>query len=131
LSAAYEPAAADFREIRKQVLAQRKVYEGSYRDVRDKVFAHNEVGGTDQANQLLAKTSVDELKALLGFLHEVHEALWQLFHNGRKPELRNRPFLLKPVQAPPSAQMRPGEKIYREGHTVLGRVVRGVEAEQS
>ena len=129
VSGAFEPKAADFEELRENITAQRRVYEARYRDVRNKVFAHNEVGGIDQANRLLAKTNVDETKALFAFLSELYEALWQLLHNGRKPELRDRHFILKPNPAPPGAQMLPGEKIYREGHAVLGYVVRGVEAE--
>src|SRR5262249_40859532 len=116
VSGAFEPKAEDFRAIRKQVGAQRKIYKVRYQDVRDKVFAHNEVGGIEEANQLRAKTSADELKSLLEFLSEVHEAIWQLLQNGRKPELRNRPFLLKPIPASPGTPMRPGERIYREGH---------------
>ncbi len=115
---AFEPTSHDFRALRKDIKAHRSIYEARYRDVRDKVFAHNEIFDLVEANQLLANTRVDEMKALFGFLHALHEAMWQLFHNGRKPVLS--PSAL-------TVEMWAGGKIFREGERVLGYVVRGLE----
>lgn len=125
---AFEPTASDFRALRREIKAQRVIYEARYRDIRDKVFAHNEIFDLAMANQLLANTRVDEMKALFGFLHALHEALWQLFQNGRKLGLNARAFVLPPTSMA-GAQMLPGEKVFREGQRVLAHVVQGLEAE--
>jgi hypothetical protein len=54
VSDAFEPTTGDFRALRKEIKAQRVIYEARYRDIRDKVFAHNEIFDLDVANQLLA-----------------------------------------------------------------------------
>ena len=128
VSDAFEPTASDLRAFRKKIKAQRVIYEARYRDIRDKVFAHNEIFDLDLANQLLANTSVAEMKAAFGFLHALYETLWQLFHNGRKLGLNARAFVLPPGSMA-GAQMLPGEKVFREGQRVLAHVVRGIEAE--
>jgi hypothetical protein len=128
VSDAFEPTASDLRALRKEIKAQRVIYEARYRDIRDKVFAHNEVFDLDVANQLLANTSVAEMKAAFGFLHSLYETLWQLFHNGRKLGLNARAFVLPPGSNA-GAQILPGEKVFREGQRVLAHVVRGIEAE--
>jgi hypothetical protein len=71
---AYELTASDVRDIRKQVAHWRRVYEARYRDIRHGVFAHN---GLDRAgaDALMAKTNVEEMKSLFGFLHVLYEAL--------------------------------------------------------
>lgn len=128
VSNAFEPTARDFRALRREIRAQRVIYEARYRDIRDKVFAHNEIFDLDVANQLLANTRVDEMKALFGFFHALHEALWQLLQNGRKLGLNARAFVL-PLTSMAGAQMLPGKKVFREGQHVLAHVVRGLEAE--
>ena len=80
----YELTAIDLRALRKDIKRWRRTYQERYEDVRHKVFAHKEVADTDDANQLLAKTSVDEMKALFGFLSALYSARWQQFHNGLK-----------------------------------------------
>jgi hypothetical protein len=74
VSDAFEPTTGDFRTLRKEIKAQRVIYEARYRDIRDKVFVHNEIFDLDMANQLLANTRVDEMKALFGFPHALHVA---------------------------------------------------------
>lgn len=128
VSDAFEPTTGDFRALRKEIRAQRVIYEARYRDIRDKVFAHNEIFDLDVANQLLANTRVEEMKALFGFLHALHEALWQLIQNGRKLGLNARAFVLPPTSMA-GAQMLPGEKVFREGQRVLAHVVQGLKAE--
>lgn len=128
VSDAFEPTTGDFRALRKEIKAQRVIYEARYRDIRDKVFAHNEIFDLDVANQLLANTRVDEMKALFGFLHALYEALWQLFQNGRKLGLNARAFVLPPSSMA-GAQMLPGEKVFREGQRVLAHVMQGLKAE--
>ncbi len=83
------------------------------------MFAHKEVSDIQEANELLAKTSVDELKELFAFLSALYTALWEQFHNGLKPSLNIRQFVLPPDPAVPRQDTLPGEIVYREGHVAL------------
>jgi hypothetical protein len=115
----HELSAQDIRALRKEIAARRQIYEDRYRKVRHKIFAHKGVSNVQEANELLAKTSVDELKALFAFLSALYSALWELFHNGRKPSLNIRDFVLPPDPPVAHQTMLPGEIVYREGNTAL------------
>jgi hypothetical protein len=117
----YELMPADVRDIRKQVAHWRRVYEARYRDIRHGVFAHK---GLDQAgtDALMAKTNIEEMKSLFGFLHVLYETLWGAYFNGRKPNLTIREFTLTPATPTPVGSMKPGERVFREGHAVLTRL---------
>ena len=104
----------DFRGLRTEVSERRKIYEARYRDVRNKIFAHKELSDRDEMNAVFAKASIDDLKAIFGFLHALHGALWELLHNGRRPELRLPDFELPPTAAEPGRNRTPGEKVARE-----------------
>jgi AbiU2 len=119
---AFTRAALAVRKQAAGVLAEDAaayVYEARYRDIRHGVFAHK---GLDRAGSdaLMAKTNVEEMKSLLGFLHVLYETLWEAYFNGRKPDLTIREFVLPPD--PPVGSMKPGERVFREGHTVLTRL---------
>jgi hypothetical protein len=88
LSDAYEPTPQDFRRLRSHVQKWRKIYVSNYRDLRHKLFAHKEVSDRAETDALLAKTDIRELQRMFAFLGALHEALWELFFNGRRPVLR-------------------------------------------
>jgi hypothetical protein len=46
------------------------------------------------------------MQLLLKFLRQLHEALWELFHNGRKPVLRPRRHSVVNMRRRPSASGR-------------------------
>ncbi len=117
----YELTPADVRDIRKQVAYWRRVYEARYRDIRHGVFGHK---GLDQAgtDALMAKTNIEEMKSLFGFLHVLHGTLWEAYFNGRKPDLAIPEFVLPPAPLHPGGSMKAGERVFREGHAVLTRL---------
>ena len=119
---AFEPSAADFRSLRKEIEGRRKIYKARYSEVRNRVFAHNEVADLGGANTLLEGTTVNETKALFAFLDALDNTLWQLLRNGRRPALKIRPFLLPPSK---TAQQRPGEKIYQQVNAILQQIAFG------
>jgi AbiU2 len=114
VSSAYEPTAADFRLLRKEVTKRRRVYEARYRDVRDKIFAHKELSNTNDANALLAKTNIEEMKGIFAFLYALHDSLWELLFNGRRPVLRIQEFVLPPSSVKVGQAVKPGEKVAHE-----------------
>jgi hypothetical protein len=102
LRTAYVPKPADFRRLRSYVRQWRRVYENNYRDLRRKVFAHKELTDRAAINALFAKTNIREIQRMLVFLSALHEALWQLFENGRKPVLRPHRYSIKRMRDKPS-----------------------------
>ena len=103
----YEPTPMDFRRIRAHIRKRRKTYESNYRDLRNKVFAHKEVSGQAETAALFGKTNIRELQRLLAFLNSLHEALWQLFFNGRKPIHRPFRYSVKRIRNLPFPAARP------------------------
>ena len=118
----YEPTAKDFRVLRKKVGEQRRVYKARYKDIRDKIFAHKELSDENDTSSLFKKTNISEMKAILAFLHALHDALLQLLNNGRKPVLRVCEFDLEPASKVSWQPLKPGEKIAREIAVFLGAV---------
>lgn len=87
LSRAYVPTSEDFRSFRKNVKKWRDIYEGYYRDVRDKFFVHIELSDQSEIDALFAKTKVGELKSMFAFLDSLYKGLWHLYFNGLRPDL--------------------------------------------
>lgn len=84
LAHVYVPTNADFRRLRGHVSKWRKVWRHKYEPIRHQLFAHS--GATPSA-ALTANTKIREVERLLVFLTSLHDALWQLLENGRKPSL--------------------------------------------
>jgi hypothetical protein len=64
---AYVPKADDFRRLRAHVHKRRKTYNEKYSDLRNKVFAHNELTDPTTVSALFAKTNIRELQRLVVF----------------------------------------------------------------
>lgn len=79
------PTASDFSRWRRYVDVRRRLYERSYKDVRNKVFAHK---SRIDVSSFLAKANVRQLGRLLASLERLHDVLWNLLHNGKKPNFR-------------------------------------------
>lgn len=92
---ACEPAADDWRRLRKHIGKWEAVYRTNYRTIRHKVVAHRERITELERTDLFAKTSYVELEKVCAFLDAFHEALWQLYHNGRRPVLKYRRYSLR------------------------------------
>ncbi|MBK8015493.1 MAG: hypothetical protein IPK20_01515 [Betaproteobacteria bacterium] len=120
LESVYVPKASDFRRPRRYVREKRKIYDRSYRDLRRKVFAHRELSERAAVEAHFAGTNIRELQRLFAFLNSFHETMWQLFLNGRKPNLRPRRYSVKRMRDFPSPEER------RKG--VQERIVREAEA---
>lgn len=99
---AYEPKPKDFRRLRAYILKRRRIYESKFEGVRHKFFAHKAASDEAEIAALFGKIKVSELQQLVAFLLSLHEALWQLFINGRKPVLRPSRYSIKRMRAIPS-----------------------------
>lgn len=85
---AYVPDPADFQRLRRYAQIKRLVYEKAYEKIRHKIFAHSGVVSRQKSDELFSKTNIMELQRLVLSLSELHESLWQLYINGRKPSIR-------------------------------------------
>lgn len=100
----YVPTDDDFKRLEKYVSKYRKIYEDRYQNIRHKRYAHKEVLNQDDVYKLFAQTNIPEIQKLLTFLNRLHEALWQLFHNGRKPTFRKTKYSVKSIMKKIQAQ---------------------------
>jgi len=89
---AFEPQVSDLRGLKRALAPYKVKYEQVYGDIRDYVFAHKILKDRERVTDLFAKTKIGELDEILYFLNDLMEALWQLFQNGRKPELGVRTY---------------------------------------
>jgi hypothetical protein len=120
----------DVGAMRKAVAAWRKIYEARYRDIRHGVFAHKGLNQAD-THLLMAQTNIDEMKAMFGFLHSLHTTLWELYNNGRRPDLAPVTFVTEPMHRYPSGSLKAGERIYLNGRDVLFDMLSVEEADRS
>lgn len=82
---AYVPKKCDFKRLQSFADKHRAIYNRCYADLRNKFFAHRE---RIDSTATFANAEVRVLGQLLVFLRQLHDALWQLLMNGRKPVLR-------------------------------------------
>lgn len=118
-----EPTPSAFRDLRKQVSKLRRIYELRYRDLRNTVIAHAVAVDPTDVAPIAAKANINELKRLLSSLLSLHQALFDLFWNGRPPVLRRIRYSAK-VRKGLSSQARPHERIVAEVEQVLRAVAR-------
>jgi hypothetical protein len=114
----HELTADDVRLIKKQIGVRRHIYQERYRAVRDQ-FAHHGLPDLGQREEVFARTNVEEMKDLFGFLYALHDALWEAFQNGFAPVVKTYKFVLPPSPAIHGRRLAPGERVFRDGHTML------------
>jgi hypothetical protein len=122
----YEPTQDDFRRLRKHVARRKNAYMGAYRDIRRKVYAHRELVSQPDLDALFSQTTISGLKGMVIFLSELHETLWELYHNGRKPVLRQQPHSLRRFMVGRSPRYMQGtlqERIVRDTQRLLTEMI--------
>ena len=71
---------------------------------------------------MFAKTNIVEWQTIMLFFQSLHTALWQLFHNGIKPDLREHPPAIADMirnRIPAGHQVPPHVKVVREAADFL------------
>jgi len=58
-----------------------------YRQIRHRYYAHRPLKDAHLIWDLFQQTNKKELSEILGFLCDVKAAIWQLYYNGKKPDL--------------------------------------------
>ncbi len=126
---AYEPTPNDFRTLRAHIKKARRIYERRYRELRNRVYAHTVAHGQAEVAPLAAQAHIGELKRLLVSLLSVHDALWNLFWNGRAPIPRRARYSAKPLRAIRTPDP-PRDRIVVEVEAILKEAARANNALQ-
>jgi len=86
-SDAFEARPGSFKALGAQLTAHSAYYDKNVAPIRHKVFAH--AGGLtrEERERLFTDIRVRDMESLLVFPLQVHRALWNLYHNGRPPDL--------------------------------------------
>lgn len=82
---AYVPVARDFSRLRSHVARYDALYRDRVQPVRHKAYAHRD-RNKDLA-LLFQNARIRDVRRILDFLRKLYQALFDLFHNGRKPVL--------------------------------------------
>jgi hypothetical protein len=86
LESVYVPTNDDFRKFKKFIANQNRIYENLYAPIRHQ-FGHRIYDKNEDVEVLFNKVQVKDLEKFCVCLGSIHEALWQLYHNGRGPLL--------------------------------------------
>lgn len=82
------PTAEDVNRLQSRARTYQELYNTKYRPLRSKVFAHRVLGNRDDVVRLYSVTRIAELQKLFVYLLKLHDALRELYINGRRPILR-------------------------------------------
>ena len=93
ITEAHEPTIKELQSLETKLQEWTDKFDQCYRPLRNKVFAHRALKQNAAVNKLAQKTNVNELEQLLLFLYDLTTTLEDMFNNGQKPELGNRPFV--------------------------------------
>ncbi len=81
----------DIDRLRFLVKKYKGVYQDQFRDIRNSIAAHS--GGLTAAERevIYGKTRIRDFERALRFLNGLHDAVWQMYYNGRRFGLRSSP----------------------------------------
>jgi hypothetical protein len=97
LDGAHYPDQRDVERLRGKVAAYRKIYDRAVKPARHKYIAHREKRDHEEVQALFAAGKVRELWRMVTFLYAMHDALWEQYHNGRKPVLRTMRYSVRSI----------------------------------
>jgi hypothetical protein len=82
------PTARDVNRLHELSNRHRKTYETQYADVRNLHVAHLAIADPNVRWAMFQKTRIRDFEKLIVFLNQLHDALWNMYYNGRRPILR-------------------------------------------
>lgn len=95
LEGAHYPDKRDVARLREKVTKYRQIC--AVKPPRHKYIAHREKRENSDVQELFAAGKVSELLRLVTFLYAMYCALWEQYHNGRKPRLRSRRYSVRTI----------------------------------
>lgn len=80
----YEMSNDDWKKLKKLKSSLSRQYQEFYRPIRD-LIAHRVLTNNDQIKIIMNKVPARDMEKFCTKLRNLHEGLWQLYHNGRGP----------------------------------------------
>lgn len=93
------PKTGGLAALEKAFNVKRKFYREKVKRIRDEVFAHSGKITPPERSTLFTGLFLQQFWELCVFPHRLHEAFWQLYHNGLPPELPATPTIIRDVLA--------------------------------
>ncbi len=90
-----EPSKQELGSIQKIIKSYNEEYQLIYKDIRNKVFGHSEITTKQELDNLFSKTSRDKLDEIFTMLTHLFSEFYNLYHNGHKLKLSNKPYIQK------------------------------------
>lgn len=87
LARAFIPEQRDFQPLQAKIKQSQKLFEKKMKPIRDTVVAHNIEPNGSSRSELFSKYNSADLDDVLHALNVVCESLWELYHNGKRPDL--------------------------------------------
>jgi len=84
ISGVYEMNNEDWKKFKKLKSSLTNDYKKFYRPIRDSI-AHRLLTDNDEIRLIMDKVPVRDMEKFCTKLRNLHESLWQLYHNGRGP----------------------------------------------
>ena len=93
------PTARDVNRLHELSKRHRRTYETQYADVRNLHVAHNVLVDANARWAMFQKTRIRDFEKLIVFLNQLHDVLWNMYHNGSRPTLRPMPYSVRSLVA--------------------------------
>lgn len=93
------PTARDVNRLHALSKRHRRTYETQYADVRNLHVAHNVLVDANARRAMFLKTRIEDFEKLILFLNQLHDVLWNMYHNGNRPKLRPMPYSVRSLVA--------------------------------
>jgi len=87
LDRAFIPEKRDFQHLQVEIKRAQKLFEKKLKLIRDSVVAHNVESNGLSRSELFSNYNSTDIDDILHALNVVCESLWELYHNGKKPDL--------------------------------------------
>lgn len=80
----YEMSQEDWKNLKKLKSSLASQYQTKYRPIRD-LIAHRVLTDNKEIKNIMSKVPIRDMEKFCTKLRNLHEGLWQLYHNGRGP----------------------------------------------
>ena len=87
ITTAYLPTVKDMQKLRGELRKRRNTFNNIYRPIRNKLIAHKVIDHIDKSEELYSKTNITEIEDILVFLNALKETMFELYINGKKPDI--------------------------------------------
>jgi hypothetical protein len=88
IASAWEPTRKDLEELRDALAPYAEKFSKTYQPIRHIHFAHRGKASAEDIYELFGKTQIADATEMLRFLYTFMFEIWEIYLNGRKPDLK-------------------------------------------